>query len=188
MALQFKIQIRNITKPPVWRRVLLPESSDFEYFHLVIQVAFGWENYHLYQFSKDGYRSDEVIGVPFEDDMDWGPKKRNAAEVQLNQLFTEEGQKLLYNYDFGDDWEHLITLEKITPETIVHPKLLAAKGACPPEDCGGPWGYENLKVILSDKKHPEHKEMKAWLGMKARDEWDAAYVDIREVNSILQEL
>ncbi len=77
----------------------------------------------------------------------------NAAEVQ-QRIIHEEGQKLLYNYDFGDDWEHLITLEKITPETIAHPKLLAAKGARPREDCGGPWGYENLKVILSDKNTP----------------------------------
>jgi hypothetical protein len=82
----------------------------------------GWENDHLYQFSKDGYRSDEGIGVPFEADMDWGPADRNAAEVQLSQLFTEEGQKWLYNYNFSDDREHRITLEKITPYTIAHPK------------------------------------------------------------------
>jgi hypothetical protein len=119
--------------------------------------------------------------------MDWGPKILDAAEMQLKEIFNEEGQKLMYNYDFGDNWEHLIILEKITNETIAQPKLLTAKGACPPEDCGGPWGYENLKVILNDKKHSEHKEMKEWLGMGARQKWDADYVD-KEIDSILREL
>lgn len=181
MAFQFKIQIKRITKPPVWRRVVVPETATFAYFHEIIQAAFGWHNSHLYQFSKTGYYSNEFIGLIFEDDDD-DPfamhLKRDASKVRLSEIFDAAGQKYVYIYDFGDDWTHQITLEAITDAVVITPELLAGKGACPPEDCGGTWGYENLRNILSEKKHPEHKETKEWLGLKAREEWDANYIDL----------
>ena len=187
MPYQFKIQLKNITKPPVWRRVLVPEAFSFEEFHVVIQIAFGWENYHLYQFSETGYTSGEVIGIVEENPLGFlfdGPRTRDASQVPLSEVFGEVGQTYTYIYDFGDDWIHHITLEAITDTPIASPQLMAAKGACPPEDCGGPWGYENLKIILADPKHPEHKEMKKWLGLKPRQQWDPNFVDVAEIKEI----
>ncbi len=191
MTLQFKIQLKNITKPPVWRRVLVPDEFSFEDFHLVIQVAFGWQNYHMYQFSDTGYGADEIIGIVENSGLGFsfdGPSTRDASQVRLSEIFGEVGQVYVYIYDFGDDWLHQITLEAITDQPVESPKLLAAKGACPPEDCGGPWGFENLKEILADPKHSEHKDMKKWLGLKPRQQWDPNFVDIAEIKDILSDL
>lgn len=191
MTFQFKIQIKNIIKPPVWRRLLVPASFSFERFHEVIQAAFGWENYHLYQFSRSGYGSAELIGIVDEEDDDdnpWRPyTKRDSSRVLLSEVFGSVGEKFVYIYDFGDDWTHQITLEDIREERMINAQLLAAKGACPPEDCGGVWGYENLKEVLGDKKHPEHKDMKEWLGMKPRQNWDADFVDMEILKMRVQQ-
>ncbi|REA58465.1 plasmid pRiA4b ORF-3 family protein [Dyadobacter luteus] len=183
MTFQFKIQIKNITKPPVWRRLLIADSATFERFHEVIQAAFGWEDYHMFQFSRTGYGSDEIIGIVDEeedDDFFMAYTKLDASKVKLSEIFQFVGQKYIYIYDFGDDWTHQITLEAILDDTILNPELLAGKGACPPEDCGGVWGYANLKDILSDNKHPEYKEMKKWLGLKPKQEWDPNFFDLEK--------
>src|ERR1700730_10587553 len=117
MAFQFKIQINNITDPPVWRRLLVPEQITFLRMHLVIQAAFGWEDYHMFQFSPKGYASEPIIGIPSEDDFNYPDfKKFDAKKVKLSEIFTVPKQKFTYIYDFGDDWKHQVTLEKITPE------------------------------------------------------------------------
>ncbi len=188
MAFQFKIQLSGISKPPVWRKVIVTETITFEQFHETIQVAFGWLNYHLYQFSEKGYGSPEVIGVPSDEDDFMGYKTVDSSKVKLNQVFKAVGQKLLYNYDFGDDWEHRITLEAITDEAATTPRLLKAKGTCPPEDCGGPWGYENLKAVLDGPNNAEKKELKKWLGMSQRAIWDPNEVDVDDINEELRNL
>jgi hypothetical protein len=179
MAFQFKIQLKKITNPPVWRRVIIPENFTFQRLHHVIQYAFGWTNSHLFQFSPGGYGSKPVISIPMEDE-DWDEKPLDAKKIKLNEIFTAEKQKLTYLYDFGDDWFHLLTLEKITPDKIIRAECIDGKGACPPEDCGGPWGYANLKKIFADPKHPEHNEMKEWLGMTKKEKWNAAAFDPEE--------
>jgi len=184
MSLQFKIQLKNVTKPPVWRQLLVPETFTFHQLHEVIQMSFGWENYHLYQFSPQGYGSYPIIAIPSKDD--WKKPDMNATKTKLNKVFTAEKQKFTYIYDFGDDWVHQIVLEKILPDEIKSPVCLGGKGCCPPEDCGGVWGYENLKVILADPKHEEHQEMKEWLGLED-EEWDDDYFDVAEVNEMLQD-
>jgi hypothetical protein len=173
MNLQLKIQLKHISKPPVWRKVEVPQNITFAELHLVIQASFGWGNYHLYQFSPSGWGSHPCIEEPHEES-----DGLDASEILVGSYLTAIGQKFVYIYDFGGSWEHLITVEKIVEaqsETKV--TVLGGKGTCPPEDCGGLWGYENLKVVLADKKHPEHKEMKEWLGMGARDVWDDNYFD-----------
>lgn len=188
MTFQFKIQIKNITKPPVWRRLLVSDSITFEKFHKIIQASFGWHNYHLYQFSRNGYGAHEIIGITDEYDDDDNPfySKRDASAVRLSEIFGTVGEKYIYIYDFGDDWTHQITLEAITPEHIINPELIAGKGACPPEDCGGPWGYVNLRDILSDKRHPEYKETKEWLGLTPKEEWDADYLDLEYLKAVVR--
>jgi hypothetical protein len=187
MALQFRIQLKNVQKPPVWRKVIVPKHFTFEQFHLVIQEAFGWGNYHLYQFSPTGYGSYPVIAKPSEDD--WEKPDKNAAIAKLSSVFKTENQKYTYIYDFGDDWIHSIILEKILPDKALKASCLAGKGACPPEDCGGPWGYERLKEILKDPKHEEYKEMKEWIGIEdIHDRFHPEAFDIEYINELLSEI
>lgn len=183
---QFKIQLKNISKPTVWRRLLMPADATFKDFHDAIQIAFGWENSHLFAFSPDGYQSSPQIELESDDDSFSNYEKLNAETLTLDEIFTHEKQTYSYIYDFGDDWDHKITLEKIIPDQKTSiPKIIKAQGACPPEDCGGPWGYENLKEILADKKHPEHKEMKEWLGLSPRQHWDPEQFDMPEYQKIM---
>ena len=184
MAYQFKIQLSNVTKPPVWRRIIVDERLTFKELHKVIQLVFDWDNCHLYQFSPSGYGSNPVIALPSKDD--WEQPEMNAMKTKLNMIFTREKQSFNYIYDFGDDWSHKIVLEKLVSEPIESPVCLDGKGACPPEDCGGVWGYENLKLILADPSHEEYKEMKEWLGLENDEEWDADAFDLIEVNESLR--
>jgi Plasmid pRiA4b ORF-3-like protein len=181
MAFQFKIQLKNITDPPVWRRLLVPEQFTFLRMHRVIQVAFGWEDYHLFQFSPKGYASHPLIGMP---DPEMGDTQ-DAQKIKLSEIFTTPKQKFIYIYDFGDDWFHQISLEKITDDKLLRASCMAGIGACPPEDCGGPYGYENLKLILNDPKDPEHAGMKEWLGMTKKEKWDAAFFDLEKTKVLV---
>ncbi len=188
MPFQFKIQLKNITKPPVWRRLLVPETFTFHQFHLLIQAAFGWENAHMFRFSLLGYRSDFFITEKEMYDPDFYEEDEviDSKEIKLSEIFNTEGQKFNYLYDFGDDWFHVITLEKITEEKLLYADCLAGKGTCPPEDCGGPWGYANLREALADPKHPEHKEFKEWLGLKKDETWDANFFSIKEAQEAVR--
>ena len=169
MTFQFKIQLKNIKKPPVWRKVVVPSDITFSEFHSIIQVAMGWYNIHLYFFSPSGYRSRPWIEEDGDDQdfsaLDFEYRDTISAEnIKLSDIFKAKGQTFTYIYDFGDDWEHKITLEEIDQLNISpKPKLIGGKGACPPEDCGGAWGYEDLKEVLSDKNHPDYQEAKEWL-------------------------
>ena len=181
MTYQFKIQIKGITKPPVWRKVSVPAQFTFLKFHEVIQLAFGWENYHLFQFSPKGFGSFPSIGLPDPEGWDEGDT-RDSRKTKLSDVFSGEGQKYTYIYDFGDSWEHQLVLEQILPDKTSKASCLAGKGACPPEDCGGIWGYEELKETLADPSNPEHESMKEWLGLEEEERWDPAAFDLEEAN------
>ena len=142
---QFKVKLRGATKPPVWRRVLVPADFTFSGLHAVIQEAFGWWNEHLYCFGNTPYRRQLTIAEPNEDD--WDEPDYNAREFTVGEFFGEGtgAQKLCYVYDFGDDWIHDITLEQVIDRESSHATCTAGKGACPEEDCGGVWGYEEMK-------------------------------------------
>lgn len=177
MLFQFKIQLQYISRPPVWRRVLVPAQFSFEKFHRVIQAAFGWEDYHLYQFSPTGRGSQPRIGIP--DDSGWSDAEIiNSKRIELSEIFNTKGQKFTYIYDFGDNWIHKITLEEIKEETAKKAELLAGKGACPPEDCGGPWGYDHLREVLANPEDEEYTNMREWLGLTGEEEWDVHYFDL----------
>jgi len=187
MAYKFRIQLKNVQKPPVWRQVIVPENFTFEQFHLVIQEAFGWGNYHLFQFSPSGYGSEPVIAIPSDDD--WEKPSMNASKTKLLTVFKTEAQKYTYIYDFGDDWVHTILLEKILPEKTLKASCTAGKGACPPEDCGGAWRYEQIKEILKDPAHEEYKEINDWLGIEYRKEqFDPNEFDLDSINELLSEI
>jgi len=187
---QFKIQLKNTYDPVVWRRVLVPSDFYFEEFHRVIQVVFGWGNSHLYFFSPTGYNSQPMIEPDYDKDEFYKLFNEESLEAEttlLSDIFISLKQKFTYLYDSGDDWKHLITLEKILTNNETEMLfLLKGEGACPPENCGGPWGYVRLKEILADKKHPEHKEMKRWLGLRLKEDWDASAFDLEAFQQSLR--
>ena len=183
MSLQFKIDLLHMTNPPVWRRLVVPEKFTFWRFHLAIQEAFGWWNSHLFQFSPEGWQSENPICLTDEwDEMN----TQDCHQITLSEIFKEPGQTYTYIYDFGDNWEHRIVLETITGETSRRADLLDGEGRCPPEDCGGFPGYENLKQILADPTHPEYKEMRVWLDLSPRQKWNPSAFDLKERKAALK--
>jgi hypothetical protein len=139
----------------------------------------GWEDYHLHQFVAGG----EAYGVP---DPDFGMEIRDEKRVRLNQLTRCEKAKIGYEYDFGDSWEHELLVEKILPrqDGQTYPVCLAGKRACPPEDCGGVWGYADFLEAIGNPKHPEHRAMREWGG----EDFDPEAFDLERVNDRLKRL
>ena len=152
MALQIKITLRDVNEPQVWRRLLLPETYTFRQLHLAIQIAFGWENRHLYEFRPTIGRSWNIT----EDDeniTDITPNTCWARETGILKFAKKHDiSKWIYVYDFGDDWWHDIELEEQTNELISLPRCTDGGGATPPEDCGGSGGYCRLKELKSKRK------------------------------------
>jgi hypothetical protein len=138
--------------------------------HEYLQAAFGWWNYHLHQFAIDGER----YGPPARDDMDFGLEMIDETEVPLSQLIPKSGRKSrwLYEYDFGDGWRHEILFEGFAPADpeAKYPQCVEGERACPPEDCGGPWGYADY---LADPHHERHEELLAWRGPFDPEAFDA---------------
>ena len=173
------------SKPSIWRRLRVPGDANLGWLHSVLQVTMGWTNSHLHHFlvGETRYsdpRNNEDLGFGEEPD-------RDEARATLAQIVPDEGMHFRYEYDFGDSWEHKITVEKILPpDAAVTTSALCLAGAraCPPEDCGGVWGYGNLLQILKNRKHPEHKAMKEWIG----GSWDAESFSVTETNEWLREL
>jgi hypothetical protein len=173
---QLKVALLGV-KPPIWRRILVPADLSLGRLHGVLQVAMGWTDSHLHQFIADN----TFYGTPNED---FGfDEVRDENRYRLNQLLQSEKDWVKYEYDFGDSWEHRITLEKILPaeDKGLLPRCIKGKRACPPEDCGGIWGYQNLLEILADPKHDEHEDMLEWLG----GEFDPEEFDLDVTNAML---
>ena len=170
---QFKITLLE-TKPPVWRCIQVPETYSFWELHVAIQDAMGWLDSHLHGFDIKDPRDREItnIGLPTEDILDTVRETLPGWEEKIADYFNIEN-------DFGDSWEHKIKLEKILPreKEIDYPRCIKGKRACPPEDCGGPWGYKDFLKILKDPKHEEHDEMLEWVG----GEFDPEHFDKKEV-------
>jgi pRiA4b ORF-3-like protein len=126
----------------------------------------GWEDGHLHMFSVDGQDYGDAYS---------GLGSADESKAVLAKVLAKPGATLRYTYDFGDDWEHDIVLEKILPPDPV-PRLscLAGKGACPPEDCGGAWGYAQLKETLADPGHEDHENLLEWLGLDDPADFDSA--------------
>jgi Plasmid pRiA4b ORF-3-like protein. len=144
MVYQFKIKLRGVSKPPVWRKVEVPAHFTFQKFHFVIQAAMGWYCEHLYQFSKQPYTCPVI--AESEEDI-FNEPDYDAAKYRLKDYFEEFPltKKFVYTYDFGDDWQHECILEGTLPDNRLFAICTAGKGACPEEDCGGPWGWEEMK-------------------------------------------
>ncbi len=182
-AYQLKITLWG-TKPPIWRRVIVPSDINLYKLHAVIQVAMGWEDAHLHHFEIDGqfYQGPAPDGSMFDD----GTDSENETKFSLCDVVHREKAKFRYQYDFGDSWDHLMLLEKIIP-AAEKPKTMvctAGKGHCPMEDSGGIWGYYHMLEILADPKNPEYAEISDWLG----GPFDPDEFDLDEVNKELAKL
>ena len=179
LVYQLKITLREVSKPPVWRRVLVPADVTLRDLHGVIQQAMGWDDYHMHVFST-GWQE---YGSP---DPELG--HADDRKVRLSQVLTGPGDRLRYTYDFGDDWEHNIVVEETRPAVPgeAYPSCVAGKGACPPEDCGGAWGYAGLKEVLADPSDEDHQGMLEWLSLDAGEDFDPTEFSVAEVNARLR--
>ncbi len=177
---QLKITLKY-SKPPIWRRVQVKSDITLADLHDVIQAVMGWYNCHLHNFeTPDGLE----YGVPdTELDADWGNPPMDESEATLYQILTAEKQHLRYTYDYGDNWEHDILLEKMLPveEGVHYPRCLTGKRAAPPEDVGGIPGYENFLDAIADPQHEEHDMYVKWIG---RD-FDPQAFDVEKINAAL---
>ena len=146
--------------PPIWRRLLLPSDLTLDVIHDVIQAAMGWLNEHLHAFTS----GDQEIGDPSLGE--WGLGIIDEQDVTLDDVLEKVGDKLKYEYDFGDSWHHVLKLEKILPvdPDEEYPICVKGKRACPPEDVGGIWGYQNFLDAMADETHPDHDMMMEWVG------------------------
>jgi hypothetical protein len=184
-VVQLKISLKNST-PPIWRRVLVKSSISFYELHYTIQVVMGWGNYHLYEFKVGNYRIG-TIDEDFDDPESGGPEIIDAKEISLDEVLTKgEVKNFSYEYDFGDGWIHSIVIEKTMPleQDKYYPVCLKGKLNCPPEDCGGLYGYYDLLKIISNKKHPEHKETIERLG----GGFDPNEFEVDDVNDAFEDI
>jgi hypothetical protein len=178
---QLKITLRDI-RPPIWRRVQVPSDATLGHLHWVIQFSMGWTNSHLHSFSIQGVEYGEPTPELGFDEMDL----EDEQSVKLSAVIPGEKFKFSYLYDFGDSWDHDILVEKVLeaePE-INCPICIKAKRACPPEDCGGPWGYQEFLEAIRDPEHPEHEEMLEWVG----GFFDPEEAELDEINSLLKRI
>ena len=174
---QVKVTLQYID-PPVWRRIQVPGDIKLGRLHRVLQAVMGWEDCHLHQFVA----GDIMYGTP---DPTFPDEIRSERNVRLDKI-ASAGDALIYEYDFGDGWIHRLEIEKtLAPEPKVrYPRCLDGARACPPEDSGGPPGYENLLEILQDPGHEEFEETCEWAG----DDFDPEAFDVDSVNRTLKRI
>lgn len=178
--LQLKITLKGI-KPPIWRRVLVKDDITFYKLHRIIQCAMGWYEAHLYEFRV----GDMIIG---EKDDEWDifsvNEVKSAKRIKLNKMNFSPKDKFKYIYDFGDNWVHEVVVEKVLDqqENVKYPICIDGKRSCPPEDVGGPWGYESFLEAIQNPQHPDHESMLEWIG----GSFDPEEFDLDEVNYYLK--
>ncbi len=170
------------SKPPIWRRVVVRADMKLHHLHRVIQVAMGWTESHMHQFRLGRV----YYGMTELEPGGLGGDTLNEKKFTVADLAPAPKKKFIYEYDFGDSWEHEVLVEKVLPPdpAFKHPVCLAGANAGPPEDCGGIGGYYDLLEALADPKHEQHEEMKEWIG----DEWDASRFNLAAINAGLKRL
>ena len=152
-AVRLTVTLRDV-QPPVWRRLVVPASLTLRELHAVIRTAMGWEGHHLHLF--------DVAGVRYGDVEDFEEPTGDEQAFTVGQV-AEVTREFRYDYDFGDGWTHDVRVEQVL-DGAGTPRLIGGARACPPEDCGGPWGYEHLLEVLADPRHEEHEHLLGWVG------------------------
>ncbi|WP_157212102.1 plasmid pRiA4b ORF-3 family protein [Desulfomonile tiedjei] len=171
---QLKITLRGI-RPPIWRRIQVRSDTSLYLLHHILQTVMGWDRAHLHEFF--------VFGDSYGDSKFMEGEVLEEKNVTLGQLITGEKERFRYLYDFGDSWEHEIVVEKILPmeSEIRYPVCIKGKRACPPEDCGGAPGYENLLEVLKDPSDPEYEDVLDWVS----SDFDPEEFNLELINKIL---
>lgn len=174
---QFKITLIGIT-PRIWRKIQVPTTSTFWDLSVAIQDVMDWGGFHLHEFTimdpRTGVR--ETIGIP---DDEFPERVRQGWTTRISRYFTMENRKAVYVYDFGDYWEHTVSLEKTLPADpkVTYPRCIGGKRRAPPEDVGGVQGFEEFKKIMQDRTHKEHDEMEEWYG----GEWEPEHFSCNDI-------
>jgi len=188
-AYQFSITL-SLEDHNVWRKVIVPADITFRKFHFVIQAAFRWQGYHLYEFMI--FNNDEPIALiacdeeALEDADDIGYPIEMDKKTKLIK-YLPQFNRIKYVYDFGDDWTHYIELERVIDDYPQnYPICVDGGGSCPPEDVGGEPGYENFLEVLNNPNHPEHEEMVSWGNMQGYGEFNIENVNFYLKRSLLQ--
>ncbi len=165
--------------PLIWRRLLVPTTVRLDKLHRMFQSAMGWTDSHLHRFRM----ADDVLYASYDHDLLQGELDERA--VTLQQALGDR-TRFIYDYDFGDNWEHAVTVEGTTATRpgLKYSVCIDGQNACPPEDCGGIGGYEHLREVLADPTHDEHDELIEWVG----GPFDPDAFDLIAVNAMLQRL
>ena len=171
---QLKVTLRG-SKPAIWRRVVVPGDLNLQHLHRVIQDAMGWEGSHLHSFEVAGVE----FGAPASAASGFESEMKSENRYTLERLVGVK-DRFTYTYDFGDHWLHQVVVEKVMPGESSAPSVVAGARACPPEDCGGVYGYAELVAALADTDHPRHAEMAEWVPPDWQpDQFDLAAADAR---------
>jgi hypothetical protein len=174
---QIKVTLKD-SKPPIWWRIQVSGETNLYKLHRILQKVMGWEDYHLHQFeiNKKKYVHPDAELEDVQDE----------RKFKLVQLPLKEGSTFIYGYDFGDSWDHELLVEKISPseETRISPLCLGGERACPPEDCGGIWGYEEFLEAIKDPKHERHEKLLNWIG----GVFDPEAFDLNAINKGLRRI
>jgi len=159
---QIKVTLRG-TRPPIWRRLLMPAELTLEQLHAVLQAAMGWDDSHLHEFRIGSHR----FGKPDPSER-WLGRSVTLSErtTRLSSVIDRVGAKAVYTYDFGDSWEHELLVEKVLAPEPGHsyPICIDGQRQAPPEDCGGIGGFYHLLEAIRDPEHVDHEERREWLG------------------------
>lgn len=166
---QILVTLQESADPVIWRRLLVSPATTLARLHHILVTAMGWENSHLHLFTVDGVLYGQASP-------EWELDVRDEKKTQLQDVLTQAGAAMEYEYDLGDSWRHDIVLEDIltAEEGARYPILVDGAGACPPEDVGGIAGYEHFRRALADPRHDEHDEYVHWAGLNSAQDFDPA--------------
>lgn len=181
MVYQLKVVLLE-TDPPVWRRFVVLSSVTLHRLHLILQDVMGWANSHLYRFQIESKEYAEPDPDNEFNELDF----KNSRLTKLGRLVAKKGSTFLCEYDFGDSWVHELVLEDILEYEPgkQYPTCLAGERACPPEDCGGTYGYVELLEIIRDPHHEQCVDMTTWLG----GHFDPEAFDLKTINNKLHSM
>ena len=184
----FRVRLDLVgAKPPVWRRLELPGDLTLDRLHVVIQAAMGWLDGHLHRFRTGSDHRSSYFVTPF--DVEEGEDGVLEDGVRLDQVLAEKGDRLWYEYDFGDGWDHVLAVESVIDESPARARCTAGRMACPPEDCGGIWGYTELAGWVQGGCDPsavpppfeDADHARDWLPL----EWHPGRFDVEEADTAL---
>jgi hypothetical protein len=170
------------SKPPIWRCLQVRSRITLGGLHWILQDAMGWWEGHLHQFIV----GEICYGEPSDEDDDWGMNTEDEDRARLDTIAPAEGAKFVYEYDFGDGWEHIVLVEKILPPEpeVTYPRCVAGRRAGPLEDSGGIWGYQHLIEVLGNRSDPEYEELREWAG----GNFDPTAFSLEQINEKLHKL